>query len=74
MIDSYFSRIISTFCLAGATMLLQAQTDEINAIKNNYYPELNVTINQDNNGITFYKSKPVIESNDTHYMLVTSSL
>lgn len=39
MIDSYFSRIISTFCLAGATMLLQAQTDEINAIKNNpaYY-------------------------------------
>ncbi len=48
--------------------------EQINAIKNNYYPELNVTINQDNNGITFYKSKPVIESNDTHYMLVTSSL
>ena len=48
--------------------------EQINAIKNNYYPELNVTINQDNNGITFYKSKPVIESNDTHYLLVTSSL
>ena len=42
MIDSYFSRIISTFCLAGATMLLQAQTDDINAIKNNpaYYSVL----------------------------------
>lgn len=38
MISSSFSRIFSTICLAGVSLLLQAQTD-INAIKNNpnYY-------------------------------------
>jgi hypothetical protein len=40
--------------------------------KKKYYPELNVSINQGNDGITFHRSKPVIESNDSRYMLVTS--
>lgn len=48
--------------------------EQINVIKKEYYPDLKVTINSENDGITFYKSKPVIDNNDTHYMLVTSVL
>lgn len=48
--------------------------EQINTIKKDYYPDLKVTINSENDGITFYKSKPVIADNDTHYMLVTSAL
>ena len=46
--------------------------EQIKTIKEKYYPDLNVSINQGNDGITFHKSKPVIESNDSRYMLVTS--
>lgn len=48
--------------------------EQINTIKKDYYPDLKVTINSGNDGITFYKSKSVIADNDTHYMLVTSAL
>lgn len=46
--------------------------EQIKIIKEKYYPELKVSINSTNDGITFNKSKPVIESNDSRYMLVTS--
>ena len=46
--------------------------EQIKTIKEKYYPDLNVSINQANDGITFNKSKPVIENNDSRYMLVTS--
>jgi len=46
--------------------------EQINTIKDKYYPDLKVSINSTNDGITFYKSKPVIEGNDSRYMLVTS--
>ena len=48
--------------------------EQINTIKKKYYPELNVSVSQDNSGITLGKSKPVIIENDTHYVLVTSNL
>ncbi len=48
--------------------------EQINSIKKNYYPDLNVSIASDNSGITLDKSKTVIEGDDTHYMLVTATL
>ncbi|MBQ7881584.1 MAG: plasmid encoded RepA protein [Treponema sp.] len=48
--------------------------EQINTIKDKYYPDLKVSINSTNDGITFYKSKPVIEGNDSRYMLVTSTI
>ena len=48
--------------------------EQINLIKKKYYPELNVSIANDNSGITLAKSKPVILPNDKHYVLVTSNL
>ena len=48
--------------------------EQINTIKEKYYPDLNVSINKTNDGITFHKSKPVIEGNDSRYMLVTSMI
>ena len=48
--------------------------EQINTIKYKYYPDLKVSINSTNDGITFYKSKPVIEGNDSRYMLVTSTI
>lgn len=48
--------------------------EQINTIKEKHYKDLKVSINNDNSGITFYKSKPVIDKDDTHYMLVTSVL
>ena len=46
--------------------------EQIKIIKEKHYPDLNVTINSSNDGIIFNKSKPVIEGNDSRYMLVTS--
>lgn len=48
--------------------------EQINTIKDKYYPDLKVSINSTNDGITFHKSKPVIEGNDSRYMLVTSTI
>lgn len=48
--------------------------EQINTIKDKYYPDLKVSINSTNDGITFYKSKPVIEGNDSRYMLVTLTI
>ncbi|MBO6219856.1 MAG: plasmid encoded RepA protein [Treponema sp.] len=48
--------------------------EQINLIKKKYYPDLNVSVAQDNSGITLAKSKPVILPNDKHYVLVTSNL
>ena len=48
--------------------------EQINTIKDKSYPDLKVSINSTNDGITFYKSKPVIEGNDSRYMLVTSTI
>ncbi|MCR4822617.1 MAG: plasmid encoded RepA protein [Treponema sp.] len=48
--------------------------EQINNIKKKYYPDLNVSIAQDNSGITLSKSKPVILPNDKHYVLVTANL
>lgn len=48
--------------------------EQINTIRDKYYPDLKVSINSTNDGITFYKSKPVIEGNDSRYMLVTSTI
>ena len=48
--------------------------EQIKTIKKKYYPDLNVTIADDNMGITLSKSKAVMIENDTHYVLVTSTL
>jgi len=48
--------------------------EQINVIKAKYYKDLKVSISQNNDGITFSKSNPVIIENDVRYMLVTSSL
>lgn len=48
--------------------------EQIKLIKSKYYPDLNVSIAQDNSGITLSKSKPVILPNDKHYVLVTANL
>lgn len=47
---------------------------QIDIIKEKYYPELKVSYDSDNLGITLFKSKPQIESNDTHYILVTTDI
>ena len=46
--------------------------EQIKIIKDKHYQDLNVVVSSNNDGITFYKSKPVIEGNDSRYMLVTS--
>lgn len=46
--------------------------NQISIIKRDFYPDLKVTFDKDNLGITLYKSKPQIQSNDTRYVLVTS--
>lgn len=46
--------------------------EQIKIIKEKHYPDLQVVISGDNDGITFYKSKPVIEGTESRYMLVTS--
>lgn len=48
--------------------------DEIKKIKMIYYQDLNVEINADNNGITLYKSKAVITSNDQRYIPVIDKI
>ncbi len=48
--------------------------EQINTIKKQYYTDLNVSIAEDNSGITFSKSRSVIDEKDTHYMLVTTIL
>lgn len=48
--------------------------EQIKIIKEKHYPDLNVTVSNSNDGITFFKSKPVIEGNDSRYMLVTSAI
>ena len=46
--------------------------DAIKEIKTKYYPELNVTISENNDGITLSKSKPVISNNDKRYVLISA--
>lgn len=48
--------------------------DQIKMIKEKYYQDLNVTISKDGSGITLYKSKTPIESEETRYVLITSNL
>ena len=45
--------------------------EQIMIIKQNYYPELNVKIDSQNNGIELRKSAKPIESDDQRYMLIT---
>lgn len=47
---------------------------QIENIKKNYYPDLNVSFAADNSGITFAKSKPVITEGENRYILVSSTL
>lgn len=48
--------------------------DQIKKIKAEYYQDLKISFDEANLGITLYKSKPQIESDDTRYILVTSDL
>ena len=48
--------------------------EQILLIKEKYYPELNVQIDKSNMGITLYKSKPPVESDDQRYILVSANL
>lgn len=48
--------------------------ENIREIKNKYYPELKVTFSEDNSGFTLRKSPPLIKSNDTRYILITSDI
>ena len=50
------------------------QTICYNIIKEKYYPELNVAINKDGDGVTLYHSIPQILSKDSRYVLVTASM
>ena len=47
---------------------------QIKEIKEKYYPELNVSINQDGDGITLRKSVPQILPEDSRYVLVTANV
>lgn len=46
--------------------------EQIKVIKEKYYPELNVSMNLEGDGITLKKSVPQIISEDSRYVLVTS--
>ena len=48
--------------------------EQIRIIKEKYYPELNVAINKDGDGVTLYHSLPQILSKDSRYVLVTASM
>jgi len=48
--------------------------NQIREIKKNYYPEVKVDVDSTPNGITLYKSPTPIQSNDTKYALITSTL
>lgn len=48
--------------------------EQIRIIKQKYYPDLNVEFDKSGYGITLYKSKAPMLSEDTRYILVTSSL
>ena len=47
---------------------------QIKEIKEKYYPELNVSINRDGDGITLRKSVPQILPEDSRYVLVTANV
>lgn len=48
--------------------------DQIKEIKKKYYPELKVTFDKDNNGITLYKSPTPVLKDDVRYALITSDI
>ncbi|MCQ2589579.1 MAG: plasmid encoded RepA protein [Treponema sp.] len=48
--------------------------NQIRDIKEKYYPDLNVSINQDGDGITLRKSNPQILPEDSRYVLVTATV
>lgn len=48
--------------------------DYIKEIKQKYYPELKVKIDQDGSGITLFKSKAPVLEKDTRYALITSDI
>ena len=48
--------------------------NQIKEIKEKYYPELNISFNQDGMGVTLRKSVAQIEPDDSRYVLVTSNL
>lgn len=48
--------------------------NQIREIKEKYYPELNVSINRDGDGITLRKSVPQILPEDSRYVLVTATV
>lgn len=48
--------------------------EQIKLIKEKYYKDLKVTISEDGSGITLYKSKAPITSDETRYVLITSNL
>ena len=48
--------------------------DQIKILQEKFYPELKVSFDSDNLGLTFYKSKAPIASDDKRYILVTADL
>lgn len=46
--------------------------EQIKIIQKKYYPELKVSFDENNLGLTLYKSKSPMLGNDTHYVLVTT--
>ncbi len=48
--------------------------NQIKIIQEKYYPELNIKFDEDNQGITLFKSKAPIMAEDKRYILVTAEL
>ena len=48
--------------------------DQIMILKEKYYKDLKVSFDSSNMGLTLYKSKAPIESDDKRYILVTADL
>ena len=48
--------------------------DQIKIIQEKHYPDLKVSFDSDNLGMTLYKSKAPLTSDDKRYILVTADL
>ena len=48
--------------------------DQINKIKAEHYQDLKISFDESNLGMTLYRSKPQIESDDTRYILITADI
>ena len=48
--------------------------EQINQIKNKYYPDLKFAVDKDYLGITIYKSPQIMNPKDTRYILVTNGM